>query len=357
MDSRQRMLIAMSNGEPDRVPRDISWGMSPGFYERFKEKTGKTDYMEHFKVDYRFVSFKKTIKQNDYSQYFAGRISDESFYFNEWGIGAQKGSEKGSHFERIISPLKNADSVSEIVDYPLPDLVESYRSDHFIDEVNAVHQRGLAAAGPLAQTLFETAWMIRGFEEFMIDMIENEDFAECLLDRMMELRIKAAAKYAKADVDVLMLGDDVAMQTGMLIDPYIWRKWLKPRMAKIIASAKSIKPDLNIFYHSDGNPEAVIDDLIEIGVNILNPIQPECMDPALIKRKYGSKLAFWGAIGVQTNLPFGTAEDVANEVKLRMETIGRNGGFIIGPSHMIEPEVPWENLVTLYDAVDRFGGY
>jgi uroporphyrinogen decarboxylase len=253
--------------------------------------------------------------------------------------------------------LKNVNLLNEIVDYPLPDIAEPYRSGHFIEEVKAVHQRGLAAAGPLAQTLFETAWMIRGFEEFMIDMIENEDLAECLLDRMMELRIKAAVIYAKADVDVLMLGDDVAMQTGMLIDPDIWRKWLKPRMAKIIASAKSIKPDLNIFYHSDGNPEALINDLIEIGVNILNPIQPECMDPDSIKQKYGSKLAFWGAIGVQTNLPFGTPDDVAKEVKLRMETIGRNGGFIIGPSHMIEPEVPWENLVALYDAIDRFGIY
>jgi uroporphyrinogen decarboxylase len=154
-----------------------------------------------------------------------------------------------------------------------------------------------------------------------------------------------------------MLGDDVAMQTGMLISPQLWRIWLKPRMVRIINAAKSIHPRIHIFYHSDGNPSAIIDELIEIGVTVLNPIQPECMNPAEVKKKYGDRLAFWGTMGVQSTLPFGTPEDVRAEVKLRMQTIGSGGGLLLGPSHMIEPEVPWENIIAFFNAVEEYGYY
>jgi len=164
-------------------------------------------------------------------------------------------------------------------------------------------------------------------------------------------------KYVAAGVDVLMLGDDVAMQTGMLLNPREWRYWLKPRMAEIIAAAKEINPKIPVFYHTDGNPSEIIDDFIEIGITILNPVQPECMDLVRLKGKYGDRLAFWGSIGVQSNLPFGTPEDVRTEVKLRMETLGKNGGFFIGPTHMIEPEVPWENLIAMFDAIQEYGYY
>jgi uroporphyrinogen decarboxylase len=357
MNSRERLLTAMSRGIPDRVPRDLSWGFSPLFYEKFREKTGRTDYLSYFEVDSRFLNFRQTEKKIDFSGYFYERAEVVDFYTDEWGVGHTKSKNTELHFEHMIAPLKYAKSVKDIMDFPLPDFIEDYRHAHFEEEVRKLHAQGLAVAGPLAQTLFEQAWLIRGFEDFMTDMLENEDMAECLLDRLLDLRIKMAERYAVVGIDVLMLGDDIAMQSGMLISPVQWRKWLKPRLAAIISRAKAINPDLHIFYHSDGNPQMIIDDLIEIGVNVLNPIQPECFEPAEVKKKYGDRLAFWGAIGVQTNLPFGTSEDVRSEVKLRMETIGRNGGFIIGPTHFIEPEVPWENLVTMFDAIEEFGYY
>jgi len=147
------------------------------------------------------------------------------------------------------------------------------------------------------------------------------------------------------------------MQTGMMMSPEIWRNYFKPRMAKIIEAARRIKPGLHMFYHSDGKPEEIYDDLLEIGVNVLNPIQPECVDPAEVKKKYGGRAAFWGAIGIQHTLPFGTVDDIRNEVRLRMATIGKGGGYICGPTHVIAPEVPWENLKGLYDAIDEFGNY
>ncbi len=358
MNSRQRLMTALSRGVPDRVPRDLSWGLSPIFYEKFKKNTGETDYYKYFKVDYRLLDFKSTKKVIDFSNYFNERSDVHGFYNDEWGIGHVKSTNTDFHFEHIISPLKFAESVNDIIDYPIPDFMEEYRHTHFDEKVKNLHDSGMAVVGvSIAQTLFEQAWLIRGFEELMMDMIARPEMAECLLDKLLNLRIEMAKRLVMANVDVLMLGDDVGMQTGMLISPLQWRKWLKPRLAKIIVSAKSLKPDINIFYHSDGNIEPIIDELIEVGVTVLNPIQPECMDPAQIKKKYGSKISFWGAIGVQTNLPFGTPYDVRQEVKLRMETIGKDGGFVIGPTHCIEPEIPWENLVAMFDAIEEFGYY
>jgi uroporphyrinogen decarboxylase len=124
-----------------------------------------------------------------------------------------------------------------------------------------------------------------------------------------------------------------------------------------IRSALEINPKVHIFYHSDGDIEEIIPDLIEIGVDVLNPIQPECMDPAAIKKKYGDRLALWGTIGIQHTMPFGTPEDVKQEVKERIATAGRGGGFVIAPSHEFEPEVPWENILAFFQAVEEYGKY
>jgi len=216
---------------------------------------------------------------------------------------------------------------------------------------------GFAVSGHMEVTLFEVAWQIRGFERFLMDMRERPDIIECLLDRLMEFRIRGAELYAKAGVDLLSLGDDVSMQTGMIFSPELWRRYFKPRMAKIIETARRIKPDIHVMYHSDGNPSAIYDELIDIGVTVLNPIQPECVDPARVKEEFGDRAAFWGAFGIQYTLPFGSVREIRDEVGLRMRTIGKNGGYILAPTHVIAPEVPWENLKALYEAVDELGNY
>jgi uroporphyrinogen decarboxylase len=143
----------------------------------------------------------------------------------------------------------------------------------------------------------------------------------------------------------------------MIMSPATWREWFKGRLASIIEEAQAVKPGLPIFYHSDGNPEAIIPDLIEIGVTILNPVQPECIDPVMVKRQYGNHLALWGTIGTQTTMPFGTPEQVRAEVKHRIETVGYDGGLVLGPTHSLEPDVPWENIVALYEAIEEYGVY
>ena len=347
----------MSRQVPDRVPRDLP-GFTPMSQKTFEENTGETDYLSYFKIDHRGLEFKPSKLNPDYRKYYEGRGYEmDKLRIDDFGVGYLRSEQTQWHYEHFLSPLVNSNNLNDFIDYPLPDYEEPYRTDHFPEQSKAFHQQGLASVGHLAMTLFEKAWQIRGLDEFLMDMYENPDIINCLLDRIKESRLRTAQLYAKADVDLIMLGDDVSMQTGMMMSPDIWRVYFKPRMAEIIQAVRRIKPGLHIFYHSDGNPEVIFDDLIDIGVTVLDPIQPECLDPAEVKKKYGHKAAFWGAMGIQHTLPFGTPEDVRAEVKLRMETIGKGGGYIIGPTHVIAPEVPWENLKALYDAIDEYGNY
>lgn len=351
MTSRQRVVTAMNREVPDRVPRDISWGLTPAVLERFKRETGTEDFEAWFKVDTRLAHQGPTRLERDYSRYFGPGVT-----WGEWGIGHES-TPDSRHFTHVVSPLRNASRLAEIADYPLPDLDADYRLEPVAASVRGIHDQGLAAAAPLAVTIYEVAWQIRGLEQLLTDMLERPEFADCLFDRIMELRIAQTRAYVRAGCDVVMYGDDISCQTGMIMSPAIWRRFFKPRMARIIAEARAIAPRIPVFYHSDGDCRAVVEDLIEIGVTILNPVQPECMDPAEMKRRYGDRMSFWGTIGIQHTLPFGSVDEVRREVKLRMETVGKGGGLLLGPSHMIEPEVPWENLVALYEAIDEYGAY
>jgi hypothetical protein len=144
---------------------------------------------------------------------------------------------------------------------------------------------------------------------------------------------------------------DVGAQGGMMLSPDCWRRFLKPRMAQFIAEVKTINPTLKVAYHSDGNIRAIIPELIEVGVDVLNPIQPACMDPAVLKQQYGDRLCFWGSLDEQHTLPFGTPEDVRREVLLRLSTVGRNGGLILGPTHHVQLDTPLENFWAMVETI------
>ena len=357
MTSRERVLAAMNRDMPDRVPRG-GLGFTPISLETFKRNAGGVSPEEYFKADVRGIGYAQSRNPADYRKYFAGMgIDMDRLEIDDFGVGHVKSANTQWHYTHFTSPLRDSDDLNDFIDYPLPDFHEPYRSEHFARQAAEHHARGFAVSGHMEMTLFEKAWQIRGFEKFLADMHERPDIIDCLFDRILAFRIQGAELYAAADVDLLSLGDDVSMQTGMLISPALWRRYLKPRMARIIGAARRVKPGIHVMYHSDGNPSAIYDELLEIGVTVLNPIQPECVDPARVKAEYGDRAAFWGAIGIQYTLPFGSVGDVRNEVKLRMETIGKNGGYIIAPTHVIAPEVPWENLKALKDAIDEFGNY
>jgi uroporphyrinogen decarboxylase len=149
----------------------------------------------------------------------------------------------------------------------------------------------------------------------------------------------------------------VATQRGLMMSLAHWREFLKPRLAAVIADTRKARGDVLIRYHCDGDPSEIIPDLIEIGVDTLNPVQPECMDIAWLKREYGGDLSFWGAVGIQSTLPFGTPAQVRQTIRTTIEQMAAGGGLYLSPTHILQADVPWENLLAFVEAAKEFGKY
>jgi uroporphyrinogen decarboxylase len=353
MTPRERVLTALRRQTPDRVPKSFGW--TPPVADLLRTRLGDVDPYDHFGVETRPVGPVPTREPGEFSRYFAGLALPPTLQVDEWGMGEIP--DPDVHYTTYVFPLVRATSAAEIAEYPWPDRLSDYRWSGVAAEVQALHDRGLAAEGGMECSVFERAWYLRSMEALFADFVENPKLAEALLDKITDISCGTAERYARADVDVLGLGDDVSQQRGMLMSPTTWRKWLKPRLARIIGSARAVKPDIIVRYHSDGNPEAIIPELIEIGVDVLNPVQPECLDPADVKRRFGGQLAFWGTIGTQTTMPFGTPEEVARVVRERIETVGAGGGLVLAPTHVLQPDVPWENILAFFDSIERYGRY
>lgn len=357
MIPRERVLTTLSRKTPDKVPKVLHGeiiGYSPSFIKLFREKIGEVNPADHFQFEIRSVNFKPTCKKADFLRYLPGLPREATI--DEWGVGHILGSLYRDDLNRMVHPMRQFRHIREIEDYPFPDLLSEYRYKDIEKEILAIKQSGLAVTG-FGGMIFETSWYLRGLENLLIDFQVNENFAEVLLDRVTEIVSDVSCRFAKGGIDILILGDDIGTQKGLMMSPDMWRRWLKPRLAKVIRDVRNINSDIYIFYHSDGDVRMIIPELIEIGIDILNPVQPECMDPTEIKQLYGDKLAFWGTISIQKTMSFGTPEEVRREVKERIETIGRGGGLVISPTHMLGPEVPWENIIAFFEAVEEFGKY
>ena len=355
MTNRENILRALRRDNPERVP--FEFVLCPSKIDEFNAKTGKTDYLDYFDFPIRYVELNPTVKDTDFKKYYRNLPACARLlsWNPEWGVMSVKGSV--AHFEEMLHPMENFETIEEILEYPFPDYNENYRWEGFEEKVKSLRNEDLIAVAFMQMTIFEIAWYLRGIDNFMVDMAINEEFAETLLEKITGIRTGMAEKYAKAGIDILMLGDDVSTQLDMMMSPDLWRKMLKPRLQRVIEAAKANKPDILIFYHGDGNLQKIIPDLIEIGVDILNPVQPECMDPVEIKKLYGDRLSFWGTLGTQTTIPFGTPEEVKRTCRRLIETVGSGGGLLLAPTHTIEPDVPWENIQAFIDAVKDYGKY
>ncbi len=200
-------------------------------------------------------------------------------------------------------------------------------------------------------TIWETAWALRGLERLMMDLIDNPELAQRILDIPYHYHLTAAKKLVAMGVDMIWLGDDVGSQQGMIMAPDMWRTLFKPRMAAFIRTLKEINPELKVAYHSCGDIRPIIGDLVDIGLDVLNPIQPACLDLQQLAEAYEDKLCFWGSIDEQQTLPFGTPDDVEQEVATRIKTLGRNGGLILGPTHHVQLDTPMENFWAMVNAI------
>jgi len=346
MTSRERVLTALDHNTPDRTPFFI--GFTPEISEKvlyhLRDLYGNAVRIE----DIPFI-MQHDLLVADHGvglSYYANSEHDE--YICEWCIGWKWVNIPGGRYTEIVGhPLADE---KELDNWSAPDPLKPSRYDE-MRRLLAAHGHTHAIVGGMGSILFEPAWHLRGYETFLTDMMINKDFAHALLDKIFDYQMASGKILAELGADILWLGDDFGSQDSLLMSPALWREFFKDRYARLFAAYKEIKPDIKVAFHSDGNVEPLLDEFIEVGVDIFQAVQPKSVDPAALKRHYGKRLAYWGAVDIQEVMPFGTADDVRNEVKTRIETVGQGGGYIVAPSHGIQPDVPLENVLAFYEAV------
>jgi uroporphyrinogen decarboxylase len=351
MTGRERILAAMDGEEPDRIPLALA------FYHLDAAGLAPTGAWRDDLVDVSFVDFPVSSEEEDLRQRAAPNEGDtrlgspaQAARYASWRYHPEHPDEG--------NPLERAASLADLEAFPFPAVGGPRVVDSLARQVDGLHRLGLAAGGNtphLGGELFEAAWRLRGLESFLVDLVERKEMAHYLLDRLAELARRNAATLASAGVDVLSLDDDVGMPGTMMIGPGTWREFFRPRLAGIIEAARAAKPDVRILYHSDGHIEPILDDLVEIGVAAVNPLQPEHMDAVRIRRRFGPRLALWGTVGRQTTFAFAGPEAIREEVRTRIATLGR-AGLVLCPAYDVdEPDVTWANIAAFLEAGAAWG--
>jgi len=347
---RENLLSLYKKQGYDFVPIDFE--LCPFQIEVFKKHFNfDMDYREYFDFSERFVSdlTLKDYSTKKFEKYFDVHVDS----INHWGVGYQNGSEAAKHMYHMVNPMKSFTTIKEFENYPYPDYLNSDNTK-LKEDVKRIKNKGYIAKAMMACTVWEISWYLRSMEQLMTDMILNPELARYHFDRITEISIHRAREFALAGVDLILTGDDIGMQSTIMMSEDMYVEWLKPRLKKIIKAAKDVNPDILIEYHSCGYVEPFIPHLIECGIDILNPLQPESMDFDKIYSLYGNQIAFKGTIGTQTTMPFGSTDDVKNVVKHNLDLAGDKGGLFVCPTHMIEPEVPLENILAYMEACKNY---
>ena len=359
--SKERVRIALSHEKPDRIPCNAL------FVPEMQELLAV-----HFGLDSKAPEGQPALASdlicrigallgNDMVKFQAGMESmfyipsDQDEYVSSWGVKMKRVKNKtGEYTENIGGPLEGDDSL--LGGYSIPD-----PHDPAVYEVPAqiISDWGdeYWTVGSVQISIFEAAAHLRGLPRIMTDMIDNKDYANALFDKVMQYPLTAASKFIEMGADMIWCGDDVAMQTGMMISTGMWREFFKPRYALMFDAWKKINPGIKIAYHSDGDCELILDDMYEIGLDVINPIQPSCMEPGKIKARYGKKLALFGGVDIQYTMPFGTIAELEREIKYLCETCGKDGGYVISPSHYLQSDTGVEKTLKYYEFVRKYGQY
>ena len=343
----------------------VGFHLCPSLLDEFNRRypDAKGDYLKHFGSPYRIIfdpgfawNFDEVFRipnrdKTDWSRFYPNGFTHE-VKFDGWGV-AHEAAPGAHHMTRMHHPLTQATSVEDLAHYPWPDF-EHLDFSYLKPKVDAIHADGLAVFVWAECTIWETAWYLRGMDNLFVDMGCEDPMATVLLDKVCDLACLRARKFAEAGVDILGLGDDIGMQHTIMMSTTMYQQWLKPRLQRVIQAARAVKPDILISYHSCGFIEPFINDLIDVGVDILNPVQPECMDFKEIHAKYGDRLSFNGTLGTQQLMPLGTPEQVRDEAQRNLSLAGPQGGLFCCPTHMLEPEVPWDNIEAYINACRTF---
>ncbi|NLT77544.1 MAG: uroporphyrinogen-III decarboxylase [Planctomycetes bacterium] len=382
MTSRQRVLTALDHKQPDRVPIDLG-GFQTGIHKKayidllnhlgIEDDVAIMDpvqqlarpceaVLRQFRVDIRYVfahgpdSFQGGIERNTRD----GRLWHD--LVDEFGVVWSMPDDQPLYMDISHHPLADA-TIDDLADYPFPKGDDPTRFTGLRDEaLRWREQTPYAISTGIGGVVYETCWYMRGLERWYMDTVENPDFCETLLDRTLAFWMGYYSEFMKEIgdlVDVVMIGDDIGGQTGPLFSPDFYRRVVKPRQKTLVQHIKSLT-NARIWYHTCGSVVPLIGDLIDNGIDILNPVQVSAanMDPRDLKQRYGDRLTFWGGgIDTQHVLGFGTPEDVRKDVRKNVAALKPGGGYVFNSVHNIQAGVPPENIVAMFDAAYECGFY
>lgn len=375
MSSRDRVLASLNHEEPDRVPLFIGTSgattvLGPG-YERLAKhlgiRTGPVRWLSRAlqytlmdeEVLERLGSDGRCVVPGPAASPLRRDVSADCLV-DDWGCTWERNPGTG-YFEVREPPLRNA-TIGDLARYPWPDLGPTSRFEGLAERCRAVQRSGFACVLLAGATLFEQAYLMRGLAECLTDLAVDPDFFLALvgeLKRRMIPYLRELFRRVGDCVDVVVTGDDLGTQESTFMSPALYRRLVKPHQAELLGAIRG-GTKAKIFYHSCGNVYALIGDLIDIGVDLLNPVQvsaPDLADTRRLKREFGSRLAFCGAIDTQHVLPHGSPGDVRAEVRRRIRDLAPGGGYVAAAVHCIQPDVPPENIVAMCEEVRAAGRY
>ena len=362
MNPRERILCALNHEPPDHTPTD-AW-----FHAEVIQRL-----LAHYKTD-DFMEVRQELgiegwgglgPHIEFPEYEArktprpgGRPGREAIWFDErnyedpWGVRHRMG--EGDWYEEWVGgPLERANTVADVEAYAFPAADQVVSPDNYAEEVQKLKDRDLFVRAGISNP-YKQAWLLRGMDNVLADYLINPDVLNAIYDKLYALYREMALRMARAGVDMIGVTGDIAMQDRIIMGPDSWRRVDKPRMAELIAACRAVKPDVRLFIHSDGDITDLMDDLVEIGFDVINPIQPECMDPVEVKRRWGDRITLHGGVSLQRTLPFGTPEEVRREVEDLIRDCGYNGGLIVFPSNVIQPDTSVENIIACFHAARDF---
>ncbi|MHB1295367.1 MAG: uroporphyrinogen decarboxylase family protein [Anaerolineae bacterium] len=374
LTSRERVLTALDHQEPDRVPifvgtSGVTTLLGPA-YDKLKAALGIKSETRLLSRIFQYARLDEEVMQRLHSD---GRpllpgpapstlrreLGPDAF-IDEWGITWQM-KPGAAYYEVARSPLAEA-TIEDLERYPWPDLAHPSRFATLAAEADVLRATECAIVGMSGVSPFEQIGLLRGHEQWLMDLAADPEFAQAILRKVTDLQKSAVLGMLGQvgdRIDILLMGDDLGGQTAPMISPATYRRLVKPMHAELTEAIHS-KTHAHIFYHCDGAIYPLLGDLIEIGVEILNPVQVSAGvmgDTARLKREFGDRLCFNGAIDTQWVLPHGTTDDVRREVRQRIRDLAPGGGYICSAVHCLQPDVPVENVLALFDEAYAAGRY
>jgi len=343
MERKERLLTAFRREKLDRLPVQIAFSpkMLKQMYSEFGAAGGGEETLLPYLDNHIVYAFMHTpfgrMRRHDYDKGATTLLDD-------WGVGFdmdQEGiflTEHPLEAEPTLPNYRAPDGTS-------PDLMK------YAKEIVPRYEKDYIVASYQVTALFERAYALRGYENFLCDMIAEEDFANELLDKITDYGVEVAKQYVSCGITCGRIGDDYGTQNGMLFSPKLWRAMFKPRLKRIVDVYKN--NGLPVILHSCGDIRPIIPDVIELGVDVLNPVQPEAMPIEELSDKFGQNLTFYGGISTQTVLPNGTEEEIYDEVKRVIAVLGKNNGYIVSTGIAITSDVPLKNVKALLRAIEE----